>query len=91
MTDRAIAGQLKALADDYQWRAEKASRVDAAKALVRSPASAERDARGVSWSNGVSGREPQADANLISAFALTIGGALGAGLPMAFLIIWLCS
>jgi hypothetical protein len=25
MTDSAIAGQLKALADDYQWRAEKAS------------------------------------------------------------------
>ena len=36
MTDRAIAGQLKALADDYQRRAEKASRVDAAKALARS-------------------------------------------------------
>ena len=32
MTDRAIAGQLRALADDYQRRAEKASHVDAAKA-----------------------------------------------------------
>jgi hypothetical protein len=31
MTDRAIAGQLKALADDYQRRAERASHVDAAK------------------------------------------------------------
>ena len=31
MTDRAVAGQLKALADDYQRRAEKASYVDAAK------------------------------------------------------------
>jgi hypothetical protein len=31
MTDRVIAGQLKALADDYQRRAEKASHVDAAK------------------------------------------------------------
>ena len=30
MTDSAIAGQLKALADDYQRRAEKASHVDAA-------------------------------------------------------------
>jgi hypothetical protein len=30
MTDRAIAGQLKALADDYQRRAENASHVDAA-------------------------------------------------------------
>ena len=36
MTDLAIAGQLKALADDYQRRAEKASRDDAAKALARS-------------------------------------------------------
>jgi hypothetical protein len=34
MTDRAIAGQLRALADDYQRRAEKASHVDAAKAEV---------------------------------------------------------
>ena len=34
MTDRAIAGQLKALADDYQRRAEKASHVDAAKAFT---------------------------------------------------------
>ena len=29
MTDSAIAGQLKALADDYERRAEKASHVDA--------------------------------------------------------------
>jgi hypothetical protein len=35
-TDRAIANQLKALADDYQQRAEIASRVDAAGALARS-------------------------------------------------------
>ena len=40
MTDQAIAGQLKALADDYQRRAEKASRDDAAKALARSAAGA---------------------------------------------------
>ena len=39
MTDHAIAGQLKALADDYVRRAEKASQVDAAKALARSAAS----------------------------------------------------
>jgi hypothetical protein len=38
MTDQAIAGQLKALADDYERRAEKASQVDAAKALVRAAA-----------------------------------------------------
>jgi hypothetical protein len=38
MTDQAIAGQLKALADDYERRAEKASRDDAAKALARSAA-----------------------------------------------------
>ena len=41
MTDQAIAGQLKALADDYERRAEKASRDDAAKALARSAASQE--------------------------------------------------
>ena len=43
MTDRAVAGQLKALADDYQLRAEKASHADAAKGLARSAASAERE------------------------------------------------
>jgi hypothetical protein len=43
MTDGAIAGQLKALADDYQRRAEKASHVDAAKALAQSAADVEGD------------------------------------------------
>jgi hypothetical protein len=43
MTDRAIAGQLKALADDYERRAEKASRDDAAKALARSVGIVERE------------------------------------------------
>jgi hypothetical protein len=43
MTDQAIADQLKALADDYQRRAEKASHADAAKASARSAASAERE------------------------------------------------
>jgi hypothetical protein len=38
MTDRAIASQLKALADDCERRAVKASHVDAAKALARSAA-----------------------------------------------------
>ena len=41
MTDRVIADQLKALADDYQRRAEKASHADAAKAFARSAANAE--------------------------------------------------
>jgi hypothetical protein len=41
IADQAIADQLKALADDYQRRAEKASHVDAAKALARSIADAE--------------------------------------------------
>jgi hypothetical protein len=45
MTDRAIAGQLRALADDYQQRAEKASHSDAAKARVRAGAAAEREWR----------------------------------------------
>ena len=42
MTDRAIEGQLKALADDYERRAEKASRDDAAKSIARSIADIER-------------------------------------------------
>jgi hypothetical protein len=41
MTDRAVAGQLRSLADDYQRRAEKASHVNAAKAFARSAANAE--------------------------------------------------
>ena len=41
MIDRTIAGQLKALADDYQQRAERASHADADKALARSAANAE--------------------------------------------------
>ena len=45
MTDLAIAGRLKALADDYQRRAEKASHVDAAKALARSAANARSEWR----------------------------------------------
>jgi len=46
MTDRVVAIQLKALADDYERRAEKASRDDAAKAakaLARSAAGAEHE------------------------------------------------
>jgi hypothetical protein len=43
MTDRAVAEQLKALAEDYQRRPEKASHVDAAKALARSAANAEHE------------------------------------------------
>jgi hypothetical protein len=45
MTDQAVAGHLKALAADYQRRAEKASHVDAAKAFARSAARAESDWR----------------------------------------------
>jgi hypothetical protein len=41
MTDATIAGQLKALAEDYERRSEKASQDDAAKAFARSAASAE--------------------------------------------------
>jgi hypothetical protein len=40
MTDQAIAGQLKALADDYERRAELAAHVDAAKAAARPVADA---------------------------------------------------
>jgi hypothetical protein len=45
MTDHAIAGQLKALADDYERRAEKATHVDAAKALARATADARSEWR----------------------------------------------
>ena len=41
MTDRAIAGQLKALAEDYERRAAKASHDDAARVLARSTAAVE--------------------------------------------------
>jgi hypothetical protein len=40
MTDRAVAVQLKALAEDYERRAEKAWHVDAAKALACEAAAA---------------------------------------------------
>ena len=43
MTDHAIADRLRSLAEDYERRAEKASRVDAEKALARSTASAENE------------------------------------------------
>jgi hypothetical protein len=35
MTDRTIADRLKALAEDYERRAEKASQIDVAKAPAR--------------------------------------------------------
>jgi hypothetical protein len=38
MTDQRVAGQLKALAADYERRAEKAAQADAAEALARSAA-----------------------------------------------------
>ena len=41
MTDEAIATRLKALADDYERRAEKASHADATKTLARAAARAE--------------------------------------------------
>jgi hypothetical protein len=37
-TDQYVAGQLRVLAEDYERRAEKAARADAAKALARSAA-----------------------------------------------------
>jgi hypothetical protein len=36
ITDQRVAGQLKALAEDYERRAQKAAHADAAKALARS-------------------------------------------------------
>jgi hypothetical protein len=43
MTDQVVSGQLRALAEDYERRAEKASHVDAAKALARAAASVESE------------------------------------------------
>jgi hypothetical protein len=40
MSDRYVAGQLKALAEDYERRAAKAARAEAAKALAGSTAGA---------------------------------------------------
>jgi hypothetical protein len=37
MTDQHVAGKLKALAEDYERRAEKAAHADAAKVSARSP------------------------------------------------------
>ena len=39
----------------------------------------------------MSAGKAQPEANLLSAFALAIVGALAAGLPMALVIIWVCS
>ena len=38
MTDQRVAGQLKALAEDYERRPEKAAHAEAAKASTRKPA-----------------------------------------------------
>jgi len=38
MTDPRVAGQLKALAEDYERRADNAAHADAARALARSAA-----------------------------------------------------
>ena len=44
MTDQTVADQLQALADNYERRAERASHIDAAKALARAAANAESEA-----------------------------------------------
>ena len=43
MTDSVIASQLKALAEDYERRAERASQDDAAKASARAAAAAQSE------------------------------------------------
>jgi hypothetical protein len=43
MTDKVVADQLKALAEGYERQAEKVSQADAAKALARLVAAAERE------------------------------------------------
>ena len=49
------------------------------------------DSRGGSWRDGMTERELRFEGNLLSAFASMIGGAIGVGVPLALLIIWLCS
>jgi hypothetical protein len=39
----------------------------------------------------MSSHELQSAENLLSAFALTMGGAFVVGLPMTLVIIWICS
>ena len=39
----------------------------------------------------MSGRAVWAGTTLLSAFVTTIGAAVGVGLPMAVVIIWICS
>jgi hypothetical protein len=39
----------------------------------------------------MTGIEPRADANFLSAFAMIVGSALGAAVPMTLVIIWICS
>jgi hypothetical protein len=46
---------------------------------------------GARRSNDMSRRAVQAEDNLLSAFALTIAGALGVSLPITLVIIWVCS
>jgi hypothetical protein len=48
VTDRAVADQLKALADVYERRAQEASHVDAARALARAAAASKALLEG-SW------------------------------------------
>jgi hypothetical protein len=46
---------------------------------------------GLDGATAMSGHEMQAEASLLSALALMIGGALGVALPMTIVIIWICS
>jgi hypothetical protein len=39
----------------------------------------------------MSRRAAQCDGNFLSAFALMIGGAFPVGLPLAVVIVWICS
>jgi hypothetical protein len=49
------------------------------------------NSRGGSWSNGMTGRELRYGENLLAASASIVGGAIGIGVPLTLLIIWLCS
>ena len=80
----------KCLFDPARPEAGRRAPFNAVNPLLTIPVHFTRGA-GARWSNGMSGYEEQTEARLLSAFAMMIGGALGAAVPMTIVIIWICS
>ena len=57
--------------------------------LIVHPLGNEQRSWGALWSSIMSGREFETD--LLSAFVSTVGTTFGVALPLAVLIIWVCS